>query len=951
MSRIHRLSLCFVLLLCCALTLAPPTALAQAKAWALDATLPLDPAIRTGKLDNGLRYFIRRNTEPNQRAELRLAVNAGSTLEDDDQKGLAHFLEHMMFNGTKRFEKQQLVDFLESTGLRFGPDLNAYTSFEETVYILRVPTDKPEIFGRAFDVLEDWAGAVLFEEEEINKERGVVIEEWRLGQGAQGRLRDKLIPAIFAGSRYKDRLPIGDPDIIRSAPREAFTRFYTQWYRPNLMAVVAVGDFDVDAVEQMIRERFGRLTNPENPRERAKFTLPAHKDTIYTVVTDPELPVTRVQVYFKKDGEETFENVGDYRRSLVRGLFESALNSRLAEITRQPDAPFLGAGVSSSSLVRAGQTYAAQAVAKEGKVLESLEALFTEVARVRVHGFTATEIERMKADSLRSYEQMFQERNNSNSAGFADEYVRHFLEGEPAPGIDVEYQLARQLVPGITVQELNKLAEELITKENRVVVVAMPEKEGLVPPSQAALAKVLEKVEATDLKPYSDTVVDEPLVSQDLAPVPVRQRKRNEALGVTEVVLANGVKVLMKSTDFKQEEVLFTAFSEGGSSLLPDSKYFDSMAADALVALSGVGKFDAVALRKKLAGKSVQVRTSINELGEGLSGSAATGDLETLMELVYLCFTAPRADANALDVFKQQNIASLQNLLSTPQGVFQKTLMETMYGDNVRRRIPTVFEVRSTNLESAAEIYRQRFADANDFTFVFVGSFQEDDLIALCQRYLGNLPVKEDEESFRNLEPELPKGVAKAVARKGVDPQSRVSLTFHGPFEYTRRNRFVIRMMTSVLGIKLREELREDRGGVYGVGASASPSAKPVPRYTLNIGFGCDPQRVEELKAAVMEQLNWLKNAEDMESYLVKVREQERRSFETSLRQNRFWLSTIQFYYEYPDEDPSELLKLPETVDSINADEIRAAARQYLNADRYIDVTLYPENFEVPSKQ
>ncbi len=943
-------SACLLVLLCAALLCTTPSA-AQTKPWALDATLPLDPSIRTGKLENGLTYYVRRNADPKSRAELRLAINAGSTLEDDDQKGLAHFLEHMMFNGTERFKKQELVDFLESTGLRFGPDLNAYTSFDETVYILRVPTDKPEIFERSFDVLEDWAGAVSFEEEEIEKERGVIIEEWRLGQGAQGRLRDKLIPAIFAGSRYKDRLPIGDPDIIRSAPREAFTRYYSQWYRPSLMALVAVGDFDVDAVEAMIRERFSRLKNPESPRERTNFTLPAHKETIYAVVTDPELPVTQVQVYFKKDVEETYEKVGDYRRSLVRSLFGSAINSRLAEITRQPDSPFLAAGVSSSSLVRAGQTYAAQAIAKEGKVLESLETLFTEVARVRVHGFTASEIERMKADTLRSYEQMFQERNNSNSAGFADEYVRNFLEGEPAPGIEVEYQLASQLVPGITLEELNEVAEELITKENRVVVVAMPEKEGLTPPSEEALAKVLEKVEATDLAPYADSVVDEPLVSQELSPVPVRERKRNEALGVTEVILANGVKVLMKPTDFKQEEVLFTAFSEGGSSLLPDSKYMDATAADTLVTLSGVGSFDAVALRKKLAGKSVQVRPSIGELGEGLSGSAATGDLETMLQLVYLHFTAPRADPNALEVYKQQNIAGLQNLLSTPQGVFQKTMLETMYGDNIRRRIPTVLEVRNTSLESATEIYRQRFADADDFTFLFVGSFKEDEVIALCQRYLGNLPVKEGKETFLNVQPELPKGVAKAVAKKGVDPQSRVSLTFHGPFEYNRQNRFVIRMMAAVLGIKLREEIREDRGGVYGINASASPSAKPVPRYTLNIGFSCDPQRVEELKGAVMEQLNWVKNTEDMESYLVKVKEQERRSFETSLRQNRFWLSTIQFYYEYPDEDPSELLKLPETVEAIGADEIRAAARQYLNTERYVDVTLYPENFEVPAKK
>lgn len=927
---------------------------AAPRQWALTDKLPLDPAIRTGKLENGLTYYVRRNTQPRNRAELRLAVNAGATLEDDDQKGLAHFLEHMLFNGTKRFEKSALVDFLEGIGLRFGPDLNAYTSFDETVYMLRVPTDKPELLSRAFDVLEDWAGAAALEAEEIEKERGVVIEEWRLGQGAQGRLRDKLIPAIFAGSRYKDRLPIGDPEIIRNAPREAFTRFYTDWYRPSLMAVVAVGDFDPAAVEAMIRERFSSLKNPEKPRERPEYTLPGHEETIFATVTDPELPVTQVQVFFKKEQSEDFETVADYRRLLVRSIFEGAINTRLAEITRKPDAPFLAAGISSSSLVRAGHTYAAQAIAKEGMVLQSLETLFTEVARVREHGLTATEIERQKADLLRGYEQMYQERENTNSNGFAREYVSNFLEGEPAPGIAVEYQLARQLVPGITLEELNKTAEALITQENRVVVVAMPEKAGLVPPSQEALAKVLETVEARDLEPYTDNVLDEPLLSAELQPAPVRSQRKVEALGVTETVLANGVKILTRPTDFKQEEVLFTAFSDGGSSLVPDELYQDAQAADAVISLSGLGNFDAMALEKKLAGKSVRVQPSIGELGEELRGSAGTPDLESLLQLVHLYFTAPRAEESALQVYKQQRMAGLQNLLSTPQGVFQKTMLDVMFGNHPRRRIPTVQEVQGTSLEAVAKIYQERFADASDFTFLFVGSFNEAQLLEMCQLYLGSLPTQDGEEqrkeTWKDVQPELPKGIAKGVAIKGTDPQSRVSLTFHGSMEYNRENRFRLRMMANVLNIKLREELREDRGGVYGVSVSASPSSRPRGEYSMRISFSCDPNRVKELKGAVMEQITWIQNAEDLESYLAKVREQERRSFETSLRENRFWLSTIQFYYEHPDEDPSLLLKLPETVEAIGTEQIRETAKKYIDTTRYIDVTLYPENFEIPGE-
>lgn len=921
------------------------------KQWKLDETLPLDPDIRTGKFDNGLTYYIRRNTEPRDRAELRLVVNAGSNLEDEDQRGLAHFIEHMLFNGTKRFAKHELVDFLEGIGLRFGPDLNAYTSFDETVYMLKVPTDKQETFVKAFDILEDWADGATLSEDEINKERGVVIEEWRMGQGAQGRLRDKLIPAIFAGSRYKDRLPIGDPEIIRHAPREALARFYKDWYRPDLMAVVAVGDFDVAQVEALIRARFADIKNPENERERPEFKLPGNKDTIFAVVTDKELPVTQVQVFFKQEEEEDFKTVEDYRRILVRGLFEGIINGRLGEIAQQPASPFLAGEIGSANLVRAGQTYAASAVAKEGKVLESLESLLTEVARVRAHGFTASELERQKADLLRSYSRMYEERKNSNSAGFAAELIRNFLEGEPAPGVVTEYHLANQLVPKITLEDVDAVANKLITKENRVVVVAMPDKPGLTPPTNEQLAAVLGKVEATDVKPFEDKTVDGPLVSQELHKSGVASRKKNEALGVTEITLTNGVRILLKPTDFKKEEVLFTAFSPGGTSLVPDKEYFDAVAADTLVSMSGVGAFDAIALQKKLAGKSAQVSPSIGEISEGLSGAAATKDIETMLQLVYLYFTAPRADESALAVYVQQRSAMLQNFLATPQGAFQKAMVDAMYGDNLRRRIPTVAEVQSTDLKDAAAIYRERFADANDFTFVFVGSFEESKVIELCERYLGSLPVKDGEETWKDVDPNLPDGIVSRVVKKGSDPQSRVSLTFHGPFEYTRENRFAIRMMASVLNIKLREELREDRGGVYGVSVGASTTDRPDPRYQLRIGFGCDPARVAELKTAVMEQINWVKNAEDLEKYLAKVREQERRSFESSLRENSFWLSTIQFYYERPGEDPTQLMKLPELVEQIKTPEIRKAAQEYLNTNRYIDATLYPENFEVPAKK
>lgn len=915
----------------------PPTAPLAADA------LPLDPNVRTGRLSNGLTYYVRANDEPESRAMLRLVVNAGSVLETAEQQGVAHFLEHMLFNGTRRFPEQALVDFLERTGMRFGADVNAYTSFDETVYMLELPTDTAGILEKGLDVLEDWAGAATLDPAEIDKERGVVVEEWRVRQqNAQGRIQEQILPVLLAGSAYKDRLPIGLPEVIRSVSPETVRRFYETWYRPDLMAVVAVGDFDASRVEALIRERFSRLERPADAPPRPALPLPPQPGTRFKVATDAEYPVTSFTLYYTQPAEP-LRTVEDYREGLVAQLFNAMLNERLDEIARRPAAPFVAASSFEGSLVRPASYYGLGAQVQDDSVRAGLAAVLTEAERVRRHGFTATELAREKQSLLRAYLRAYNERDNTNSNALADEYVSLFLEQEAAPGIAYEYALVQRLLPAISLEEVNARAAALLEPENRAVVVTMPQKEGLTPPTEADLAAVLEAVGQRPIAPYVDDVSDAPLLATIPDPAPIAARTTHEAVGVTEVTLANGVRVVMKPTDFKEDEVRFTAFSPGGSSLVPDEDFLEASVAATLVDQSGVGPFTLTELQKKLSGKVVSATPYIAELEEGFNGAASPDDLETLFQLIHLYFTAPRADSSALAAFQNQQRAFLANRNATPLGAFQDTLIAALYGNHPRRGVPTLAQIEALSLADAFRLYRDRFADAGDFTFVFVGSFDVGELTALAQTYLGTLPATPREESWRDVAPDLPAGVVTRAVYKGVAPQSQVLLLYHGPLPYDRANRHALRSLADVLTIRLREELREDRGGVYGVGVQAVPVDRPDPFYQLVINFATDPARVEELVAAVQEQIARIQREGVPAELVQKVQEQQRRERETQLKTNAFWLGVLDFHYNHPEEPLDDVLAYPALIDGLTPARIQEAARRFLAGDRYVQAVLYPE--------
>jgi len=903
-------------------------------------SLPQDPNVVAGKLENGLSYFVRANGRPENRAELRLVVNAGSILEDEDQRGLAHVLEHMAFNGTANFEKQELVTYLESIGMAFGPEINAYTSFDETVFMLQIPTDDPEILATAFQILEDWAHEVTLDPEEIDKERGVVVEEWRLGRGAGARMQDRQFPILFQGSRYADRLPIGKREVLETFPPEALTRFYQDWYRPDLMAVIAVGDFDAAAVEATIQEHFARVPVHDNPRPRVFYDVPEHAETLFAIASDEEATNSQVALLYKRPlGEEG--TLQAYRQDLVEGLYTGILNSRLFELTQQADPPFAFAGSGQGRLVRTGEIFQMVAMVQEGGIPRGMGALLTEAERVGRYGVTATELEREKADFLRAMEQAYAERENQESRVFASEYIRHFLDGEPIPGIEFEYRAVEALLPTITLEEVNQVAARWAGPRNRVVLVNSPEKEALAIPTEAELAAVFEEVSAAEIAPYEDTASDEPLLATLPSPSPVMEESTIPELDLTIWTLANGVRVLLKPTDFKDDEILFQAYSPGGFSLSEEEDHMSASNAAQVVALGGVGAFSQVDLGKKLAGKAASVSPSIGELSEGLSGTASPKDIETLFQLIHLYFTAPRKDPLAFQAFQQQMEAFLANRSASPVAAFQDTLTVTLSQGHPRARPISIERFQEIDLDESFAFYQDRFADASDFTFVFVGAFHPEEIRPLVETYLGGLPSIHREESWRDLNIDPPAGVIRKEVRKGLEAQSQTRIVFTGPFDYTPENRLGMRVLTGALEIRLRELIREELGGTYGVSVSGNYEKEPEARYSVRISFGSDPARVEELVGAVFEEIEAFRTEGPTSEELQAATEQERRSRETNRQENRWWVAQLRFADQYG-SDPRFLLD-ESLLAGVSAETIQRDARRYLRTDNYVQVTLFPE--------
>ncbi len=906
----------------------------------LDAAIPLDPLVRSGTLSNGLTFYVRENSKPANRLEMRLVVNAGSLQEDDDQLGLAHFVEHMLFNGTRRFPRQSLVEFFEQIGMRFGPDINAYTSFDATVFQLQVPTDSLPVVHAAFEVLQDWARDATLDPHEIEKERGVLVEEWRHGRGAAGRVRDQLLAMLFAGSRYADRLPIGDTLSLERSPAAAIERYYRTWYRPELMTIVLVGDLSADQMEGWVREYFGYLTNPPDARPRIEYRLSPGSTVQHQVIVDPEATTTAFTVYYRQP-YATNSTLRAYRGLVLSRLATGMLNRRLAVIARNGlQSPFLWARLTRSTLVRLHTAYTLSGQVDEDSLLQGLEAALRELHRAIELGFTTSELERQKQVLLRSRERAHQERDHTLSSRLAQQLVHHQLGGSPVPGSERELAMMQKMLAGISAAEVHQYLRSKTATENQLIVVSMPDKAGLTPPDSRMLQEAARRAREATLTPYEDIADDEPLLSALPSSADVLQTREDSAAGITEFTMSNGVHIVVKPTQFKSDEVLFTAFGIGGTSLYSDEEYFDATLASLVVQRSGAGDFPQSVLRQKLAGKNVQVAPFVTEHTQGFNGRASATDLETLFQLIHLYATTPRADTTALQSLKNHQRSQLINRQADPATAFSDALFRAFYGDHKRRRLLTTGDIDRLSAQRSLKIYRDRFADFADFTFIFVGNIDTGTLLTLAQTYLGTLPSLSRAESWRDVEPELPQGIVKKEVYKGSEPKSRVGIVFHGPIDYSFASAHRLQSLGMVLDIRIREELREALGGIYSASVQAGAVRIPRPSYTISLYFGCAPDRVREMTSAVFSIVDSLREAAPSPALVTRVQAQQRQAHREQLETNEFWLSALQNAW-FHGESLDSVLQYEPLVDALSPADVQAAARSWLG-DRYIQVTLWP---------
>ena len=906
--------------------------------------LPVDPKVKIGKLSNGLTYYIRQNKKPENKVELRLAVNAGSILEDNDQQGLAHFTEHMAFNGSKHFKKNELVSFLQNIGVEFGADLNAYTGFDETVYILPIPLSDTSNFRKGLTVLQDWASGLSFDNKEIDDERGVVLEESRLGKGADDRMFRKIYPIQYAGSKYADRLPIGKDSILKHASYDVVKRFYKQFYRPDLQAIIIVGDIDVAATEKLVKEFFGGLKNPANPRPRINATVPARLKSQSIVVTDKEATNFSVEVDYPAVATKLQTTTGDYRNDLVRTLFTSLLNQRLRELAQSAKPPFLFAGTGYNSYARGYEAFSAYAVAGKDGPDTALNALLTEVERVKKYGFTSNELERVKKQLLAGFEQTYNNREKTESGNYVEEYVRNFLQKEPIPGIEKEYEYYQQFLPNIKLEEVNALTTPLKQNQKLFVSLQGPSTSEFTLPNNAQLLARAEQALKSNVNPYEEKTVASELLKDKPKPGNIVSEKKNDLLGTTELTLSNGVKVTLKSTDFKNDEIILNSFHKGGTSKYPAEDKFSANFAATAVQQMGIADFSPTELRKVLAGKSVSAAPRIGGLTSAVTGSSSIKDVETLFQLVYLYFTSPRKDEALYNGWKEKQKSQMQFAMADPQTAFIDTFYQALYLKNPLAPvvIPKPEDFDKINLDRALDIYKEQFADANDFNFILVGSLDIEKLKPLIATYLGSLPSAGKSANYVDNGVRPFTGKKELVVNKGKEPKSLIVKVFSGEVAYSESLALKASALTEILNIKIIEDLREKLGAIYGGGIYGGVNKLPYSNYSLALQLPCGPENVDKLLKAADAEIDSIKAFGPDVKNLDKVKKTWLEQYKVQLKENSFWSAKLQSIL-FEGADPQRIFDYEKNVNALTTDDIKAAAKLLFDGKNVLQAVLYPE--------
>ena len=902
--------------------------------------VPLDTAVHSGKLANGFSYFIRHNEQPKGRVYLYLVNKVGSVLEDDDQQGLAHFMEHMNFNGTTHFPKNELVNYLQKSGVRFGADLNAYTGFDETVFQLPIPSDDPQILKNGFQIMRDWAQEATLDSVEIDKERGVVIEEERLGRGAQERMLRQFFPVLLNYSRYAERIPIGKLDILQNFPPSAIRRFHFDWYRPDLQALVVVGDVDPSKTEVLIRQLFSDLKNPPNEKQRTKYTVPLTGDNRYIVVTDREMPVTNLEILIKHSGRELVTEE-DYREMMKKQLFNQMLSEKFSEHAQQPDLPYLGAEAKLDKLPGGLSVFDVNIILKKGSWSGGVHDVWGLVQEIKKTGFTENELNRAKENYLSGMGAGYRERDKTSSDNYVNEYKRLFLENEASPGISWEYNFVKTHIDQIGLPELNKMATDWITDHDRdIILLASDNDKNLLPDSATVISWMQE-----DGHTKTGFESDKKRTLMTTEPTPGKIVKSNpvKAQGILEYHLSNGATVILKSTEYKNDEIRFAVSASGGTSVYPDAQFINASYAG-IVSNFGLGGLNPSELNQALTGKLVRISPYINERFQGLEGNTTPEDLETAMQLIHLYFTQPRKDKAIFGNFMNAEGEMLATRNRDPNNVFEDSIKYVLGNYSLRRKTPDTTDLKKLNLDEIYQIYKERFADASGFTFVFVGNFKTDSILPLVEKYIGSLPSLHKNETARDLGIHIPAGIITKKVIKGSENKAMIRMVYSGTFTFNASNLLALNALRSALQIKIIQHLREDQSEVYSPSVKIVNTKYPSSRYAFTVAFGCAPANAEGLMSAVDKELAQLRANGPTQEDLDKFKTEYTRLREIKLKDNDYWLKAIGELYQNHG-NPNELDMPLNALNQLTTESLKKAANEWLSGKNEIRFELLPENF------
>lgn len=913
--------------------------------------LPVDKNVRIGQLDNGLTYYIRHNKLPENRAEFYIAQKVGSILEEPQQRGLAHFLEHMAFNGTKNFPGDDkglgVIPWCETVGIKFGTNLNAYTSIDETVYnISNAPIDRTGVLDSCLLILHDWSNYILLKDDEIDKERGVIREEWRSRNSGMLRVYTDLLPTIYQGDKYADCMPIGSIDVINNFPYKDIRDYYHKWYRPDLQGIVIVGDIDVNTVEAKLKAVFADVQKPVNPAERTYYPVADNKEPIVAIGTDKEVDDPSIEIYFKQDATPDSEknNVGYLASQYMTSMISSMLDARLSELVQSANPPFTRASSDYSDffVAKTKEAFALSASSKADGIETALKTLLQETERARRFGFTESEYARARANYLQSLESAYNEREKTKHGSYVREYVQNFLNGEPIPGIEAKYAMMNQLAPNIPLQAMNMVMQQLVPDSNQVVIIAGPAKEGLKYPTKEEVISLLKGMKDLDLQAYVDKVSDEPLMKEAPKGGKIISEKEGDIYGSTKLVLSNGVTVYVKKTDFKADEIRMKGTSLGGKSIFPDKDALNFAVIDNVIAVGGLGNFSQVDLTKVLAGKKVSVNAGLGATTENVFGTCSPKDFETMMQLTYLTFTAPRKDAEAFESFKNRMKAQLESAQANPLSSINDSLQKAMYNNHPRVVMMKPEMVDQIDYDRILEMYNDRFKDASDFTFYFVGNIDLETAKPLIAEYLGALPAINRKETFKDTKMSIRKGVYKnEYAKEQQTPTATIVFLYSGKAPYTLKNDILLSFATQVLDMVYTEEVREKEGGTYGVNCYGDLQKYPKEQLLLQIVFQTDPAKKDKLAGIVVDELKKLAAEGPSDVHLQKVKEYMLKKYADNQKENGYWMNNLNDYFYYG-MDMTE--GYTDIVNSITAKDIQKFVSDLLKQGNEIEVTMTVPN-------